>query len=112
MDYVAFVYVMLATVFYAVFYFLTYKISDVNNIDWSLMLSTLFFGVIFGVVQALTGILPTFEGVGAQIAEYWVIIAVLDQIVHQILYRYAPEFRQQSEGIRKGLQDKTGKGSA
>lgn len=105
MDYYAIGYAFLAALFYAFFYFVTYKISDTNNIDWSLLGSTMLIGLVFGIIQALTGIVPTFEGTAAIIAEYWVIIAVLDQIIHQIQYRYFPEVKAQQMKIRKGIQE-------
>ncbi len=96
----ALVYIVLVTVFYTLFYYLTYKISDINNIDWSLLFSTLLIGVAMGIVQATTGIIPTFEEVQANLAVYFVFIAVIDQIVHQIIYRYWPEWKQAREKTR------------
>lgn len=93
MDYMSFLYIMAATVFYAMFYYLSYKISDVNNLDWTLLLSTLIIGVGIGIVQAATGIIPTFEDVKAELAIYAVFIGVADQLIHQILYRFYPDWK-------------------
>lgn len=108
MDYYAFGYIMLVTVFYAIFYYLSYKISDINNIDWTLLGSTLLIGVGIGLVQAATGIIPKFDDIKAQMAMYAVFVAALDQLLHQIWYRYFPEVKAQQENIRKGLQAKAG----
>lgn len=100
MDITAFLYIVAVTVFYCMFYYLTYKISDINNLDWTLLLSTLIIGVVIGIVQAATGIIPTFDDVTAELALYAVFIGVADQVIHQVLYRYFPSWKLEVETKR------------
>jgi hypothetical protein len=97
-----FIGVIFVTLVYALFYFVTNKISDINKIDWSLLFVTLVVGVAIAIVDIMTGVIPTSENVFLQLGAYAVFIGVGDQIVHQVIWYIRPDLKAQSKAIRSG----------